>query len=132
MGNTSTYNVEILNSFNPELQLEDTESAVKSKLIDLSIQLKGFAFVTTLALVFKKIESKDKKNIEIFIQVQKRNNYQWKWHWWCASINLYYNYHKHTKFDQTVSISKDNSLVGSRYIKLPKELDYPKIGLINI
>ena len=76
MGNTRTYNVEILNSFNPELQLEDTESAVKSKLIDLSIQLKGFAFVTTLALVFKKIESKDKKNIEIFVQVQKRNNYQ--------------------------------------------------------
>ena len=29
----STYNVEILNSFNLELQLRDTESAIKSKLI---------------------------------------------------------------------------------------------------
>ena len=28
-GYGSTYNVEILNSFNPELQLKDTESAVK-------------------------------------------------------------------------------------------------------
>ena len=29
----STYNVKILNSFNPEMQLNDTESASKSKLI---------------------------------------------------------------------------------------------------
>ena len=28
----SSYNVEILNSFNPELQLKDTESAIKNKL----------------------------------------------------------------------------------------------------
>ena len=29
----STYNVEILNSFNPELQLKDRESEINSKLI---------------------------------------------------------------------------------------------------
>ena len=29
----SIYNVEILNSFNPELQLKDTEFTVKNKLI---------------------------------------------------------------------------------------------------
>ena len=33
-GYASSYNVEILNSFNPELQLKDTESAIKNKLID--------------------------------------------------------------------------------------------------
>ena len=38
----------MLNPFNPELQLKDTESAIKSKLIDLMTQLKGFKFVTTL------------------------------------------------------------------------------------
>ena len=38
----STYNVEILNSFNPELQLKDTESTVKSKQIELLTQLKDF------------------------------------------------------------------------------------------
>ena len=42
--------VEILNSFNPELQLKDTESAIKSKLTEL----RGFRFVTTLVLVCKK------------------------------------------------------------------------------
>ena len=57
-GYTSFYHVEILNSFGPELQLKDTESAIKNKLIDLLTQLKGFKLVTTL--VFKKTESDDK------------------------------------------------------------------------
>ena len=34
-GYGSTYNVEILNYFNPDLQLKDTESTIKSKLIEL-------------------------------------------------------------------------------------------------
>ena len=45
---------------------------MKSKLIELLTQLKGFKFVTTLVLVFKKIESKDKQSMVIFIQVQKQ------------------------------------------------------------
>ena len=49
-GYANIYNVEILNSFNPELQLKDTESAIKSKLTEL----RGFRFVTTLVLVCKK------------------------------------------------------------------------------
>ena len=59
-GYINTYNVEILYYFNPELQLKDTESAIKSKLIALLPQLKGFQFVTKLVLVLKKIESEDK------------------------------------------------------------------------
>ena len=53
-------NAQILNSFNPELQ--DTESSIKSKLTELLTQLKGFKFVTTLVLVFKKIENEDITN----------------------------------------------------------------------
>ena len=35
--------------------------------------------------------------------------------------------------DHTIIISKHNSLAGSRYIKLPKELlNHPRKGLINI
>ena len=41
-GFASTYNVGILNSFNPELHFKDTESAIKSKLIELLTQLKRF------------------------------------------------------------------------------------------
>ena len=43
-GYASTYNVEILNFFNPYLQLKDSESAIKDKLISLSSQLRGFKF----------------------------------------------------------------------------------------
>ena len=47
-------------SFNAELQLKDVEFAIKSKLIELLTQLKGFNFEATLVLVFKKIESEGK------------------------------------------------------------------------
>ena len=64
----SAYNVEILNSFNPELQLKNTESAIKGNLIELLTQLKGFKFVTILVLkkIEKKIESKDKTKNDNF------------------------------------------------------------------
>ena len=61
-----TYNVEILKCFNPELQLGDTESATEIKLIELLSQLRGFKFVTTLVLVFKMTESKDKTKFDSF------------------------------------------------------------------
>ena len=51
-GYASTYNVEILISFNPELQPKDTESAIKRKLINFLFELGGFKFVTTLVLEF--------------------------------------------------------------------------------
>ena len=51
-GYASTCNDDILNSFNPELQLKDTESAFKSKLIELLSELREFRFLATLALVF--------------------------------------------------------------------------------
>ena len=65
-GYASTYNDEILNSFNPKLQLKDTESAIKSNLIELLTQLNGFKFVTTLVLVFEKIENENKTKYDIF------------------------------------------------------------------
>ena len=56
---------------NRELQLKDTESATKSKLIELLIQLRGLKFVTTLLLVFKKLESKDKTKYDNFYSNSK-------------------------------------------------------------
>ena len=37
-GYASAYSVEILNSFNPELKIKDTESAIKNTLTDLLSQ----------------------------------------------------------------------------------------------
>ena len=53
----STYNVDILNYFNTEVQLKDTEFIIKSKLLELLTQLNGFKFVTTSVLAFEKTES---------------------------------------------------------------------------
>ena len=54
----SIYSVEIYNSLDLELQLKDTKSAIRNKLIDLLTdflltELKGFKFVRTLVLEFK-------------------------------------------------------------------------------
>ena len=65
-GYAGTYGLDILNYFNPELQLKDIESGIKSNLIELLTQLKGFEFVTALVSVFKKIESEDKTKYHIF------------------------------------------------------------------
>ena len=65
-GYASSYNVEILKFFNHELQLKDTESAIKSKLTELLTWLKNFKFLTTLVLVFKKIESEGKTKYDTF------------------------------------------------------------------
>ena len=50
----------MLFSFDPELLHRDTESAIKSNLIDLLTQLKDFTFLRTLVSVFEKIESENK------------------------------------------------------------------------
>ena len=58
--------MQILNYFNPELKLKDTESSIRAKLIELLSQLKVFKFVTTIVLAFRKIESKDKAKYDNF------------------------------------------------------------------
>ena len=70
-GSASPYNVKVYKFFNSELQLKDTESVIKSTLIDLLTQVKGFKFVTTLVLVFKKIDSEDKRKYGTFYSDSK-------------------------------------------------------------
>ena len=67
----STCNVEILNYFNLELQLRDTDSVIKSKLIHLFSELKGIKFVKTLVLVFKKKEREDAAKYDNFYSSSK-------------------------------------------------------------
>ena len=48
------YNVEILNIFDPELQLINTKPMIKSKLKELLSELKKFQVQTILVLGYKK------------------------------------------------------------------------------
>ena len=59
-GYASTYSVEISNFLNPELQLKNTESAIKNKLIYLLSRLRRFKFVTTLVSEFQKMKNDNK------------------------------------------------------------------------
>ena len=109
-------------------------------------QLKGFHFVRTSVSVFKKIESEDKtkydtlysnSKAEIIINesdivdmfksiyttiISNIQKYLGKCSGWIIDSVI----------DHTISISKNNPLAGSSYIKLPKELDHSRKGLINI
>ena len=143
---TSTCNAEILNSFNPEIQLKDTESAIKSKITDLLTQLKGFKFVATLLLVFKKIESEAKTKYETFYSHSKAEIIINESHINDLLISIYATVISNIQkclgkgsgwiidlvIDHNISISMYNPLAGSSSIKLQKELDHPLINIQNI
>ena len=109
-------------------------------------ELRGFKFVTTLVLAFKKIENKDKTKFNNFYSSSKAeiiinesdidnlfesiystiiSNIQ-------KSLGKGSGWIIDSVIDHTLSISKYNPLAGSSYIKLPKELNRPRKGLINI
>ena len=131
-GFASTYNVEILNSCNPELQLEDTESAIKCKLKKLLTQLKGFEFVTTL--LFEKIESEDKTNYDNFYSSSKAE----------IIVNesdiddVFESIYSTIISNIEKSLGKgsgwiiDSVIDHTIYFKLIWELHHPRKGLINI
>ena len=146
-GYARTYNVETLNTFNSEVQPKDTESAIKTKLVELLAQVKGFKFVTTLVLLFKPIESKGKKKNGNFYSSSKAESIRinesgiddvFKSIYTTIIVNIQKSLGKGTGWiidsviDHTISISKYNPLCGSSYIKFSKELDHPTKGLIKI
>ena len=129
-GFQSTFNVEILNSFNSELQLKDSEYTIKSKLVELLTQLKGFKFATTLVLVFKKIERKDKTRYDNFYSTLEAeiviNESDIDDVFQSIYTTIITNIQKSlgkgsvwtidSVIDITISISKYNPLAGSSYI----------------
>ena len=100
----------------------------------------------TLVLVFKKIESEDKtkhdnfyssSKAEIIINESKTDDvFQSIYTTIITNIqNLLrkgLSWIIDSVIDHTISISKYNTLAGSSYIKLLKELDHQRKGLINI
>ena len=109
-------------------------------------QLKGFKFVTTLVLVFKKIESEDKTKYDAFSSSSKGeiiiNESDIDDVFQSIYTTIITNIQKSlgkgsgwiidSVIDHNVSTSKYIPLAGSSYIKLLKELDHPRKGLINI
>ena len=102
--------------------------------------------MTTLILVIKGIESKDKTKYDNFYSSAKAETITNE----SDIVNVFQSIYSviienmqksslkdsgwiiDSAIDHTISISKYIPLTGSSYIKLPKELDHPRKGLINI
>ena len=127
-----TYNVDILNSFNAELQL-NTEPAIRDNLNDLRTELR-------LVIELKKIEIDDATKYSTFYSNSKgetvinesdiddvfqpisstvTSNIQ-------NSLGKSSGRIIDSVVNHTINISEYNPLAGSSYIRLPKELDNPK------
>ena len=133
----STYNNDILNSFNPEIQLKITEFAIKIKLKYLLSELREFKFV-----IFrdKKIGSDDTTKYSTFYSnsnaktVINGSDIDNVFESICSTIilNIQRSLGKGLGWiidlvvNLTVNVSKYNFLAGSSFIKLSKELDHPK------
>ena len=134
-----------MNYFNLQLQLNDTESAIKNKVIDLLSEIKGFKFLTMLVLEFKKIHCDDKTPYSTFYSNSKAekviNESDIDDVWESIYNTIISNTQKSlgqgsgwiidSFIDHSINISKYNPLSGGSYIKLPKELGRPRKGLIN-
>ena len=126
-GYAKSYNVEILIFFF-NLELKDTESAIKNKLMNLLIWFKSFKFVTTLILEFKKIESDDETKCDTFYLkskaeiIIKESDTDVEFQLICTTIisNMKKSLGKVSEWindsvlDHNINISKYNLLVGRR------------------
>ena len=142
----SSSNVQILSSFNLELQLKEFEFAVKNKLINFLTKLKGFKFVTALVLEFKKIKCDDKTKCDTFYLKSKPETIinesdigdVFQSSYTTIISNIQKSSGKGSRsitdsvIDHNINISKYNLLAGSSCIKLSRELDCPRKVLINI
>ena len=102
--------------------------------------------MTTLVSVIKKIQSEDKAKYDTFYSSSKAEiiinksdtDDVFQSIYTTIILNIRISLGKGSGciidlvIDHTISISKYNFSIGSSYIKLPKELDHPRKGLINI
>ena len=110
-------------------------------------ELKGFKFVKTLVLVLTKIESEDKTRYDTFYSHPKAeaiinesdiDDNIFKSIYTTVISNIQKLLGKglgwiiFSALEHNINISKYNPVDGGSYTKLPKELDHPRKGLINI
>ena len=125
---------------------KDIEYATKNKLKKILSELRGFKFLITLGLVFKKIESDDKTKYYSFhssskteiIIIESDIDDVFKSIYTTVISNILKPLGKGSGWiidsviEHNVSMPNYNPLGGSSYIKLLKELDHLRKGLINI
>ena len=141
-------NIEIVDKKDPMVQLYSSKLSIKDLFQDLLYEMKGFKYQITLHVTLKKNELKDKAKyteyagvyLNYFVKIVINENFEPSidksfeeilyrlnnWinegsGWIIELINSPY-----------LNISTYIPLLGSSFIELPKELNNPKKGLINI
>ena len=150
-GHVKSYGIELLDNLNLLNHFTKTKTLVKSHLEDLLKDMKGFKFIETLEVTFRKdtIDSKTGKRVSIYktaffngkaktitkpddiepelnMSRQEILNVIDKWAsegsgWVIDRIDSHY-----------INVTTYTPLHGSSYMELPMELRNPKKGLINI
>ena len=115
----SSYNVEIFNSYNPELQFKDTEFTIKNKLIECCLSLK------VLKNDDKTLNSTFYSNLKAETIINESDiDYLLKSIYITVISNLQKSLGQGSGWiinsvtDHSTNISKYSSLAGTRYIKL--------------
>ena len=134
----NTNNVGIFNFFNPKVQLKDSESTIKNKLLNLFSKLRGVKFITTSVLEFKKIENDDETKYTTFYFNSKAETifnesdiddiFESFYTMIISNIPKYLGKGSgwiiDSVVDHIINVSKYNLLASSSYIKLPTELNH--------
>ena len=122
-----------MNSSNSEPQLNDVKSAIKNDLVDLLTELRGFKFVTTPVIKFKKTISDERKNMTLFIQI----DYVFESIYTTVISNLQKYLGKgsgwiiYSVIDHNINISIYKPLTSCSYANLLEALDHLRKVLIN-
>ena len=141
-GYARSYKIEIIDKRYVVVQLKASEISIKELFKDLLTELKGFKYQITLAVLLSKVKNSCEIeyspvcfNSLMVINFNKLSLDQ-------AFHQIIYrleNWISHGSgwifeeiYSQYLNVSSYLPLRGSAYIKLPKELDQPMKGLINI
>ena len=142
-GYAQIYKIEIVDKRDAVVQLKDSKLSIKELCEDLLIEMKGFKYQITLAVLLSKVKSSRETEYSpgYFNSLTKtgiNNKFRldqsfqeiiyrldsWVSHgsgWIVEEI-----------ISQYLNLSSYLPLIGSTYIKLPKEMRHPMKGLINI
>ena len=144
-GFTRSYEIGLINRQDPLIQLQNTRSVIKNNLLKVLNEMKGLKFNETLKISFEKyngaelIKNKSYFNaklktvtneieIDNFLQITQQQivNKIPRWiskgsGWTIQSVDGHF-----------INVAKYRPLRGSSYIPLPKELQNPAKGIINM
>ena len=152
-GCARSYKIEIVDKRDAVVQLQASEIVIKELFKDLLIELKGFKYQITLAVLLSKMKnsgeleynSTECNSIEyspVYFNSLTKTVISYKFNLNQAFQEIIYRLDNWISngsgwivqeiYNQYLNVSSYLPLSGSTYIKLPDELNHPMKGLINI